>query len=73
MFTLLESIGDFFTSIVNFIKTSVNFIVAFFESVLEIVNFAFSNSVASYLPAFVLPVFVLLVVYAVVKLIINRQ
>ena len=73
MFTLLESIGNFFTSIVEFIQTAVNFIVAFFQSVLEVVNFAMSNSVASYLPGFVLPVFVLLVVYAVVKLIINRN
>ena len=73
MFKLLEFISNLFNSIVGFLKISFQFIVAFFESVLEIVNFAFSNSISDYLPAFVLPVFGLLVVYAVVKLIINRE
>lgn len=73
MFKLLEFIADLFQSIVNFLKLTVQFLVAFLQSVLEIVDFAFSNGVGTYLPAFVLPVFGLLVVYAIVKLIINRE
>lgn len=73
MFRLLEFIGNLFTSIVSFIKTTINMFVVFFQSVFEVVEFALNNGASDYLPAFVLPAFVLLVVYAVIKLIINRQ
>ncbi len=73
MFKLLEFIGNLFTSIVGFIRTTITLLVAFFQSVLSVVTFAFSSTPLDYIPAFVLPAFVLLVVYGVIKLIINRD
>lgn len=73
MFSLLEFIGNLFTSIVNLIQTTVNLFIAFFVSIGRILDFAFGNSPAQYLPAFALPAFALLCVFAVVKLIINRE
>lgn len=73
MLKLLDFIGNLFTTIVSFIETTITLLVAFFQSVFEVVSFALGNGPQKYLPAFVLPVFVLLVVYAVVKMIINRD
>lgn len=73
MFQLLEFIGNLFTSIVSLIQTTINLFVAFFVSIGQILTFAFGNGPGQYLPAFALPALLLLCVFAVVKLIINRE
>ena len=73
MFSLLEFIGNLFTSIVSLIQTTVNLFIAFFVSIAQILNFAFGSGPGMYLPAFALPALLLLCVFAVVKLIINRE
>lgn len=73
MFKLLEFIGNLFNSIVDMIQTTINLFVAFFVSIGQVLAFAFGTGPEQYLPAFALPALVLLCVFAVVKLIINRE
>lgn len=73
MFQLLEFIGNLFSSIVSFIQTTFNMFIAFFVSIGQVLAFAFGTGAQQYLPAFALPALVLLCVFAVVKIIINRQ
>lgn len=73
MTKILGFISDLFEMLVNFVDMTIQMLIAFFQSVVEIVSFAFGAGPYTYLPGFVLPAFVLLVVYAVIKLIINRE
>lgn len=73
MTKFLQFISDLFEMVVNAVEMTITMIIAFFQSLVKVVTFALDTGPSTYLPAFVLPAFVLLVVYAVIKIIINRE
>lgn len=73
MTKLLNFIGDLFEMIVNAVELTITMLIAFIQSLIKVVTFALDTGPSTYLPGFVLPAFVLLVVYAVIKIIINRE
>lgn len=73
MTKILEFISNLFDMLVTAVEMTITMLIAFLESVVSVVTFSLGNGPSVYLPGFVLPAFVLLVVYAVIKLIINRD